>query len=517
MSFAQASGRSARIVAALTVAATTLILSPQPARAVEPYAGVYSNLNASALAIGTAGKEVGLFYNAYAGGGASRPDTVTVTIDLITIYKLNVRLKAATPGCTTTGMAITCTKRSDAVGDPDGDLELVFTPTTDAKVGDVGQVRVTTSAPGVDKEESTYRLAIAESGPDLRARRFKAESTPGGTVTFRPQFRNAGDRTAETLILYLGGDTFATYTDRFANCHYNPDPAFFGAVCVLRGVGVPVGGTVRTTAPLTVKVGDDVPGRTFAYYNAEVLEDNTGIVGWWDSWPKGNGSDLRFEGVDASVARDVDYADTQGNIAISTPPNPSDVAAIGATGSGSVGGTLKLRVGMTNKGPGYINGIGDSQGSDPDDPYNAGFRVTFPSGVQVTAVDENEYCRGLVDGKPDGSFNEPGRTAYHCIEWALGVGETYTVEFTVKITGPVGTAGTVVAHGGSSDPVPANNTAAVTVTAGGGNGGGGGGGGGLPITGANVALVSGAGAVLLAVGAGLFVAARRRRSVFVAD
>jgi hypothetical protein len=392
------------------------------------------------------------------------------------------------------------------------------TATAAAKVGDQVPLRVSVSATGVETSTIDHPLAITEPGPDLRARNFTQDSTPGGTFTYRPTFHNHGDRTAETLILQLSGGDFASIVDRFSNCHWSPEPAYVAAVCILRNVDLPAGATIAAATPLTIKVGTDVARGAFTYYSASVYSNNGGISGPWDAWPLGTGPQFRWERVGAQAQfDDVDYRDSQGYVRINTPPNPSDVVALGANGTGKVGDTVTLKVGMTNKGPAYIDGVGDSEGSDLDDPYNAGFRVTFPTGVEVTAVGtrpvDGEACLGLVDGKRDGSYNEPGRTAYQCITWALGVGASYTVEFTVRITGPVGTNGTVVATGGFSDPVPADNTAAVTVN----GGGSGGGGGGLPITGTNVALVSGAGAAILAVGVGLFVTARRRRATFVAE
>jgi hypothetical protein len=129
--------------------------------------------------------------------------------------------------------------------------------------------------------------------------------------------------------------------------------------------------------------------------------------------------------------------------------------------------------------------------------------VTFPAGVQVTGIQvpdgDGNYCHGVVDGKVDEKINEVGKSVYRCMKWAMAVNETYTVTFTVKITGAVSTAGSVVARGGSSDPDTANNTAKVEFT----------GEDGLPITGPDAALTAAVGVTLIIIGFGLYFAGGR--------
>jgi LPXTG-motif cell wall-anchored protein len=62
----------------------------------------------------------------------------------------------------------------------------------------------------------------------------------------------------------------------------------------------------------------------------------------------------------------------------------------------------------------------------------------------------------------------------------------------------------------STESRPANNTARIVITGGSGDGGSGGG---LPVTGAPIALLAGAGAGGLALGVALLVLFRRRRVV----
>ncbi|GAA1038753.1 hypothetical protein GCM10009557_55650 [Virgisporangium ochraceum] len=501
--------------AALLVTVVALIGLPRPALAAEPRVGLVAFFDARAVAIGTAGKEVPIRYGAYSVEGATLPATVTVKIDASGAADvLSARLAEETPGCTVAGAVFTCTKETDDVTGPDGDFSLVFTAASGAKAGDTGQIRITVSAPDVQAQEQTHELVVSEPGADLLAADFTTTSTPGGAVTFQPLLRNQGDRAAETVVLTLGGDRFAKLTDRFGNCHYAPEPTSVSAVCVFKDLNIEPGGTVIVTMPIKVEITPDVPARTFAYYRAEVWATVDNPSGEWSDWPLGNGSDLVWAPVDGGAqasSSDVDMQDNQGNVLVTTPANPSDVVANGATVTGAVGDTVTAKVGLTNKGPGYIDGVYDSETSNPENPYNAAFVVTFPAGVEVTKVENPEgdgiYCHGKVGDTYDTTTNQPGRLVYRCMKWTLAVNETHTVTFTVKIASSVTAAGSVVARGGSSDPVTANNTAEVKFT----NEGG------LPITGPDAALTATVGALMVAAGCGLILVSRRRDDAAVTD
>ncbi|GAA0945086.1 hypothetical protein [Virgisporangium aurantiacum] len=507
MSPSRATGRLIRAAAALTVTVLVLAGLPRPALAAETYVGTSSYLGAQALAIGTAGKSVPVYYNAYSVGGATLPADVTVKVDTTKSPGIiEAKLAAQVPGCSATSGVFTCTKSTGSGSGPDGDFNLVFTAGSTAKVGDVASVAVTVTATGARTSEQTYQLRIAEPGPDLRARDFTNASTPGGTVTFRPEFRNQGDRPAETLVVGFATDRFAALTDRFSNCHYAPEGTNPAAVCVVDALNLEPGEVATSAVAVSAKVTADVPGQTFVAYRADVIANGTDLDEPWEQWPLGTGPALGFQrqpvGQQAATA-DVDYTDNQGNVRITTPANPSDVAAQGATAKGKVGDTVSVKVGLTNKGPAFINGVSDGETSNPENPYNAAFVVTFPAGVQVTGIQvpagDGNYCHGVVDGKVDETMNQVGRSVYRCMRWAMAVNETYTVTFTVKITGAVSTAGSVVARGGSSDPDTANNTAKVEFT----------GEDGLPITGPNAALTATLGVTLIIIGFGLYFAGRR--------
>jgi LPXTG-motif cell wall-anchored protein len=513
----RATGRLARTAAALLVTGVVVVGLPKPAVAAEKYVGLTAGLGGQSLAIGTSGKGVPVWYGAYSVGGATLPDTVTLKLDISGAAADVVTAQFADPkpaGCSVAGAVFTCAKAGNRASEVQGDFTLVFKAASGAKVGDRASVKLTLSAPGVDTKTLSQDLTISQPGPDLFARDFTRTTNPGGTIAFKPAFFNHGDKRAETVVLSLYAEPFAQYTDKFSNCRYAPDATSHpDAVCFFKNLNVEPGEIITASTDLSAKVSADIPGRTFVSYSADVYSNDTTISGPWDQWPAGNGAALGWERTQTGkdTTSDVDYVDNQGSVRITTSANPSDVVANGATTTGKVGDTVTVKLGLTNKGPGFINGISDSETSNPEDPYNAAFVAKFPAGVEITKIEnpdgDGKSCRGIVNGTVDEDVNKPGRLEYRCMAWHLAVNETHTVTFTVKITGSVSTAGSIVARGGSSDPNTANNTAKIEFT----------GQDGLPITGMNVGLVAAVGAGLLAAGLALLFLTRRRRSESVTE
>lgn len=501
----------ARTVAVLLVGAVAVLGFPHPALAVDKYVGLTAGLTAQALAVDTEGKKVPVYYGAYSVGGATLPDTVTVKVDTGAATDV-VTATFADPGpagCSASDGAFTCTKKGDRRSDVQGDFQLVFTPAEGAKINDRATITITLSAPGQETKTLTHVLTITESGPDLTARSFTRSTNPGGSVSFQPTFVNHGDRRGELLVFELYAEPFAEFTDRFGNCRYAPQPSHSVAVCVFTDLNIEPGEAITVATPLTVKVKGDVPNRTFVSYMGTTYSANSTPSGPWDTWPTGTGAALGWERTQAAArdtALDVDSTDNLGSLLITTSTNPSDVVANGAKVTGKVGDTVTVKLGLTNKGPALINGVSDSETSNPEDPYNAAFVATFPTGVEVTKIEnpqgDGHSCRGKVGDRYDEEANKVGRSEYRCMRWKIGVDETHTVTFTVKITAAVTAAGSIVARGGSSDPNTANNTAKIEFT----------GQDGLPITGPNPTLTALAGALMVALGFALVFVSRPRSS-----
>ena len=195
----------------------------------------------------------------------------------------------------------------------------------------------------------------------------------------------------------------------------------------------------------------------------------------------------------------------------------AEVAALGTptTATGRVGATVPLKVGYINNGPASVNVDGAKD-------LRARTVLSLPSGV--TAVRVPMTCSSYGDWVP----GKLGAEKYRCTEHTrLAQGEKIEYEFELRLD----EAGTRAAQvrltfDAGVDPNPANDSATVTIVASadggsedpGGDDGQGGGDtdGSLPITGAKAGLTAGIGGVLLAAGAAVFVAVRRRKTRFVA-
>ncbi|MGC9668271.1 hypothetical protein ACNTMW_17160 [Planosporangium sp. 12N6] len=235
----------------------------------------------------------------------------------------------------------------------------------------------------------------------------------------------------------------------------------------------------------------------------------------------------------AAASVDIDDRDNFG-AAYYDITNSLDLAAIGTTASGQAGDVVAVKLGIRNNGKGSLDSY--RSGGEPA-TY---FLVTVPPGTEVTEAPKT--CSSITEEGDGTTRSDPGQaggTYYGCITGTyLGAGETYTVTFKLKITEVKPDAtGTVSLHDKDTPPSdrlyddnPANDEAPVVINptgtgggAGGGAGSGGvgsggvGGGSALPITGTQTAVAAGVGVVLVGGGAAMYLLARRRQVVLVAD
>ena len=180
-----------------------------------------------------------------------------------------------------------------------------------------------------------------------------------------------------------------------------------------------------------------------------------------------------------------------------------DFVALGARISGAVGDQAQVKLGFRNEGPDALERSGLTPVTLVD--------VAVPRGT--TAVVVPPEC-GPRDGV---SATGP---IYRCTPVpAVWPGQTVTFAFTLRIDSLDVARGSVTINvkcdcpGATTDVNAANDTAPIEVNA---IAGGGGGGSGLPLTGPTVGLIAGAGGLLLVAGGAGMVIAWRRRSRFVA-
>jgi LPXTG-motif cell wall-anchored protein len=397
---------------------------------------------------------------------------------------------------------------------PDGEIEGVLPLGLQARSGtasgDSGTLRVTVSADNAPASTVEGEVKLAD-GVDLIALSNaldgpEVEAEPGDAVQVPVSAANVGNRTAEGLVITFHvqhGLVPASYS----NCQYveqrlativtctvdiTLEPNFavlfqdFEATVAPDGFGFP------TLSYLVEAEGESSP-LPVAMRSAAKSRGGTKAFGAGTVKPVGDGPSV-------NRVADIDLSDNFGG-SIFHIDNELDLAAVGATATGAAGATVKVAVGVKNVGKGSI--ITFRSGGEPA----AFFEFDVPPGTEVVEVPAN--CAGEVS---DGNFEDglAGRPKYQCRSGeAILAGESYTVEFGLKITAVTSSATGKVTflRFELPDVDAANDTADVVVTVSSG--------GGLPITGTQTALFAAGGATMLVAGAALYLTARRRRVLLV--
>ncbi|SCL38299.1 LPXTG-motif cell wall anchor domain-containing protein [Micromonospora pallida] len=394
---------------------------------------------------------------------------------------------------------------------------------TDGTDDATGKLKVTFSAAGVDPLtwESTVRVG---EGVDLAGATdtVKVSARPGEALSLPLTVRNPGTTTVKGSTALFDVDYELRADEKYSNCTYEGDELRF---CHFDQELAP-GTTYRASVDFVLGKDTYAPGDVYTYTNWMTSAEYEDFAAYLESrgispGKPGTGPELTLAVDDRARAPQAD-TDPDNNwssyeVAV-TGTNGTDLAAIGDKLTGAAGDKVTATVGFRNNGPATLNHIRS------DSPVTH-LRVGVPQGT--TVIGAPEWCVP-IKGEEFGEPGEAGGSNYHCYASTLSIaGEEETYEFTLRVDkvvanakGPVEVNVPCQCDGGFYDDLkPANDTAAILVNATGGGGGGGGedgDGGTLPITGAQTSLIAGVGGLLLAVGVGGFVLARRRRTRFVA-
>jgi hypothetical protein len=386
-------------------------------------------------------------------------------------------------------------------------------PTDEAKVGDSGIIKIDVLVADKQRFAVSSRVRIGE-GVDLAGGPDTTRSAePGGKFSVPLAVANVGDKTVEGFAAVFELPRSFRPEDRFSNCRYAEDRL----VSCEFDEEIRAGGGLTTT--LNFQLGTDTMAPTTQSANAKFLtraefEDLIGKTGDAAARAAKPGTGPRLTMTAApNRMRQADQTDvgpannyTTWNVKV-TGKNGTDLVAIGATVKGKVGDVVTATVGFRNAGPATL----DRTNGDYEDATQT--RVELPPGTTAVGVPEN--CAQQVGGSR-WYLCGPGMV--------LVAGETYTQEFRLRIDKVVPDAKGLVWVNGrcdcpyefpwTGDIKPSNDKAALLVNPS--EGGGAGDGDSLPITGSPTGLIAGVGALLLAVGAGAYLLARRRPTRSVA-
>jgi LPXTG-motif cell wall-anchored protein len=269
-------------------------------------------------------------------------------------------------------------------------------------------------------------------------------------------------------------------------CRYKADRT--AATCEFRR-NLPGGNGITFDPPLNVQVAKDAPGPVALTggivdgagnedAESDAPVDPAAAPVSPDAQDRPLVAPAAFKQQKAAQANAANRSKDLGGFSVFTSRNPADLAVTGGSGHGTVGSTVGVTIKVKNNGP-------------ASSPHTT-VKVTAPTGTELVAM-------------PVGCmFETPGKVGKCTGPLAAGADASGTFAFKI-VASSVGTNGKAEISGTLEDTVPGNNSAAITITVDSG----------LPVTGAKVTAIAGAGATVLLVGLGLFLVARRRRVVLV--
>jgi LPXTG-motif cell wall-anchored protein len=440
--------------------------------------------------------------------------------------------------CSQTGTVITCTVTDPLVLEAGTNLlpllALKVTGKSGAAKGTSGNLAFTAQADG-DPLATAESTVTTGEGVDLAGFITKPGSVaPGATVAADLRVANVGAKPVKGVVLaMLGWDPSLVEGKGFSNCTYG-----ILTVCTFDDE-LATGTTYEFSTPMRLRIPSDaaVGSRASAlgsWYTPsdfkELLDIAPKTTGEEILGPKGTGPAVRLQAMSvnksASLAASAKKSASQpaGSQVDTNPDNnvlisevvvvgdhKPDVAAVGATVSGTAGDKVATRVGFVNKGPGTLY----HWTFDNTDPAT---HVTVPPGLRAVKVDDRCFPAAITELS---ALDEDltGASDYLC---STDGGKTKAkastlFDFTFQVRddasaapGQVRINEDLYTDGDVLDSVAGNNTAKIEVSLSGGSGGG------LPVTGANAGLFGAAGTALLIVGALGLLLARRRRMRFTA-
>ena len=440
--------------------------------------------------------------------------------------------------CSRTGTVITCTITGPLVLDAGPNLLPLLALKVTGKSGAApeasGKLTFTARADADPVVTAESTVTIGE-GVDVAGFITEPSSVAAGaTVTTDLRVANVGAKPVHGVVLaMLGWDPSLVAGEGFSNCTYG-----ILTVCTFDDE-LATGSTYELSTPMRLRIPSDAAAGSRAsalgsWFTPsdfkellDIVPDSTDseILG-----PKGTGPAVRLQAVpvkrSASRAAGSQVDTNPGNnvliseVVVAGNREP-DVAAVGATVSGTAGDRVGARVGFVNNGPGTLYHW-TFENTDP------ATHVTVPPGLRVVKVDDRCFPVPSAITDPDDADESDGENEdedvtgaadYLCtMDGGTTKAKASTLfDFTFEVRadasdapGQVRINEEVFTGGDALDADDSDNSAKIEVSLSGGTGGG------LPVTGANAGLLGAAGAALLVAGALGLRLARRRRTRFTA-
>ncbi|MDG4829617.1 hypothetical protein O7627_09915 [Solwaraspora sp. WMMD1047] len=522
--------RLAAGAAALIVAASVGASIPSPVLAAGPQLSMSYNMSGD---VDNGGRQFGVY--AYNWGDEPASD-VTTTYDASGLRDVEISVPRWVDDCQLDGKIVTCHFPVLAAEQTSSFQAFELTSRQQSTPGPAGTVKGTIRGFGPDGAEYTgsgdLDVTIIASGPDLVAfaEDINSADDPVGGGDVRPVVAgiyNDGDTPTGDWYVQIWVPTGGGIVEQYSDCEYrdwwpgeHPPGYVYGPSVVTcpapadldpLGVGEGLVFVDESGESLFhVAFGKNLRGPEETGGSVQVgLVDDLRAERAPQRLTRKGSSDKTFAEAVAGLApttraasrREGNTENNWAEFAVWTKPNKHDFAVTAGPVSGNIGDIVEIPYTVINNGP--------SDGS-------AGWTFTAPTGTLF--VDDGDHENGPwcyfndEDGRPveelpvvscstEGEF--PAKASGY-----QGVQE----KIKLRIVSTPGDDGTlrVRPYGENAESNPANDEVKLVVTVGGS-------GGGLPITGVNAALVGAVGGGVVAVGAALFLLARRRRIVIVSE
>ncbi|MGW6576703.1 LPXTG cell wall anchor domain-containing protein [Streptomyces sp. NPDC054945] len=485
----------------------------------------------------------------------------TFTIDLGALKGIADVTLAKNQGadCKLTAAAVTCKRWALWTGESTV-VDLDLSAAKDSKVGATADLTVTGAAEGATFKAATTKVRVG--GPDLvlERARLKAEQKPGDKQNLSIVFANEGTDPVDGVVLEMRTTHGIDLVEQYDNCSYSDDTrpgqpwntGWSTVQCLLEGEYEP-GAVYGVDGPLTLKAAPHafIDGLTYAVYAAGDQPKAAQNRTFASAGKPAAGNKLaaakqapKAAARSAQPAADLDPWNNMQEFDFATR-NTADLVATGVSLKGKAGETVDASFGFHNNGPAWVAYLRSGEDVARTD-------IVIPAGAKVTKVPAG--CTGV---NADGTHREQtlGAPRYFCSTGhVVGEKETFSYPFQLKIEKvvadakgsiavgqwtPEGTTGqrwdpnhandkaafVINAKDAGPAPTPTTSTSATpspkptgsataTATATPSASATGAGvttnGGGLASTGSSAQLIALGGAVLLAVGGGLFLAFRRK-------
>ncbi|WKD33049.1 LPXTG cell wall anchor domain-containing protein [Streptomyces xanthophaeus] len=480
-----------------------------------------------------------------------RPSTFTIDLSGLKGIADVTLAKDRGADCKLTAAAVTCKRWALWTGETTV-VNLDLGAAKDSKVGATADLTLTGAAEGATFKPATTKVRVG--GPDLvlERARLKAEQKPGDKQNLSIIFANEGTDPVNGVVLEMRTTHGIDLVEQYDNCSYSDDTSanqpwntgWTTVQCLLEGEYEP-GAVYGVDGPLTLKAAPHafIDGLTYAVYAAgdqPKAAKNRAPAAARNKLAAAKQAP-KAAARSAQQATDLDPWNNIQEFDFATR-NTADLVATGVSLTGKAGDTVDVDFGFRNNGPAWVADLRHGAAIARTD-------IVIPAGARVTKVPAG--CKGVA---ADGSDREQalGAPRYFCSTGhVVGEKEAVAYPFQLKIEKvvadakgsitvgrekPQGTTGqlwdpnhsndtaalVINAKGTGPNPTPTATTSATPAPTGSATptasatpsasatGTGVTPNGGLASTGSSAQVIALGGAVFLAVGAGLFLAFRRK-------